>query len=84
MASRILGSMDIQSFQQKAQDIIQSSDLTESQVKKIENKIKSGKFDFEMFEEQLGYLKKAGNIQNMASFLPGFANAQTGQVNTQV
>eukprot|EP01080_Neovahlkampfia_damariscottae_P007598 gene7598-11921_t len=82
MASRILGSTDILSLKQKTQEIMEASDLNETKVKKLEKKMKSGNFDFEIYTEQLNSLKKAGNLQNFASFIPGLANMQTGQMNT--
>ncbi|MGN6478016.1 MAG: signal recognition particle protein, partial [Flavipsychrobacter sp.] len=47
----------------------------EAQAKKLEKKIRANKFDFEDFKEQLGQIKKMGNIKDLLAMIPGVGKA---------
>lgn len=66
IASRILDMGDIVSFVESAKEKID-----EEQMRKIEEKMKKGKFDFEDFLVQIGSMKKMGGLAKIASFIPG-------------
>src|SRR5690606_4628212 len=70
MAQRILGMGDITTLVERAQ-----SQFDEAQAKKLEKKIKANKFDFEDFKEQLGQIKKMGNIKDLLAMIPGVGKA---------
>jgi signal recognition particle subunit SRP54 len=69
MASRILGMGDILSLIEKAKDAIGDED-----VKGLEKKMKSGKFDLEDFVDQLQRVKKMGPLPQLLGMLPGMGN----------
>lgn len=66
MADRILGMGDIVSFVEKAQQL-----YTAEQEKKLTKKILQKKFDLEDYLEQIRIVKKAGNLKEMLSLVPG-------------
>jgi len=70
MAQRILGMGDITTLVERAQ-----AQYDEVQAKKLEKKIRANKFDFEDFAEQLGHIKKMGNIKDLLGMLPGVGKA---------
>ena len=70
MASRILGMGDITTLVERAQ-----AQYDEVQAKKLEKKIRTNKFDFEDFKEQLNQIKKMGNIKDLLKMLPGVGKA---------
>lgn len=70
MAQRILGMGDITTLVERAQ-----SQFDEAQAKKLEKKIRANKFDFEDFKEQLGQIKKMGNIKDLLAMIPGVGKA---------
>ncbi len=70
MAQRILGMGDITSLVERAQ-----GQFDEAQAKKLEKKIRQNKFDFEDFKEQLGQIKKMGNIKDLLAMIPGVGKA---------
>lgn len=70
MAQRILGMGDITSLVERAQ-----SQFDEAQAKKLEKKIRQNKFDFQDFMEQLGQIKKMGNIKDLLAMIPGVGKA---------
>lgn len=70
MAQRILGMGDITTLVERAQ-----AQYDEVQAKKLEKKIRANKFDFEDFAEQLGQIKKMGNIKDLLGMLPGVGKA---------
>jgi signal recognition particle subunit SRP54 len=45
------------------------------QAKKLEKKIRQNKFDFEDFKEQLGQIKKMGNLKDLMAMIPGVGKA---------
>jgi signal recognition particle subunit SRP54 len=70
MAQRILGMGDITTLVERAQ-----AQFDEAQAKKLEKKIRQNKFDFEDFKEQLGQIKKMGNIKDLLAMIPGVGKA---------
>ncbi len=76
MASRILGKGDIITLVEKAQ-----SAFEEKQAERLEEKLKSNKFDFEDFLDQLRLIKKLGSLSQTLSMIPGIG---TKLKNTQI
>ena len=70
MAQRILGMGDITTLVERAQE-----QFDEEKAKKLEKKIRANKFDFEDFKEQLGQIKKMGNIKDLLGMIPGVGKA---------
>lgn len=70
MASRILGQGDIISLVKRVQGIIDEDD-----AKKLEEKIKKNKFDFEDFLKQIQQIKKLGDLKTIAGMIPGVEKA---------
>lgn len=66
MAGRILGMGDIVEIARRAQEI-----YDEKEAKKLEEKIRRNKFDFEDFYKQIQQIKKMGNLKDLASMIPG-------------
>lgn len=66
MADRILGMGDIVELARRAQTI-----YDEEEARKLEEKIRKNKFDFEDFRKQIGQIKKMGNLKDIASMIPG-------------
>lgn len=70
MAQRILGMGDITTLVERAQE-----QFDEVQAKKLEKKIRANKFDFEDFKQQLGQIKKMGNVKDLLGMIPGVGKA---------
>ena len=70
MAQRILGMGDVVSLVEKAQDA-----FDEEEAKRINEKIRKNKFDFDDFKSQLDQIKKMGNIKDLMGMLPGMGKA---------
>lgn len=70
MAQRILGMGDITSLVEKAQE-----QFNEAEARKLEKKIRKNQFDFEDFKQQLGQIKKMGNIKDLMGMIPGVGKA---------
>ncbi|MBL7943265.1 MAG: signal recognition particle protein [Flavobacteriales bacterium] len=70
MASRILGMGDVVSLVEKAQE-----QFDEEQAKKLEKKIRRDQFDFNDFLEQIGQIKRMGNMKDIMSMIPGVGKA---------
>lgn len=66
MAQRILGMGDIVSFVEKAQE-----QFDEKEAKRLEKKIKKNKFDFNDFLNQIGQIKKMGDLKSLMGMIPG-------------
>ncbi|MFC4354428.1 signal recognition particle protein [Chryseomicrobium palamuruense] len=66
MASRILGMGDVLSLIEKAQ-----TEVDESKVKELEEKIRTQSFTFDDFIEQLQQVKKMGPLDEILKMLPG-------------
>ena len=69
MASRILGMGDVLSLIEKAQEVV-----NEEEVKKLEEKFKKNKFDFEDYLVQFENLKKMGGLKDVLSMIPGLGS----------
>ena len=65
---RILGMGDIVSLVERAQQ-----QYDEEEAKKLEKKIAKNKFDYDDFLNQIGQIKKMGNIKDLASMIPGMS-----------
>lgn len=70
MASRILGMGDIMELVNRVKEI-----YDEDEAKKIGEKIKRNKFDFDDFLKQIQNIKSMGNIKDLASMIPGVGKA---------
>ncbi len=70
MADRILGMGDVVSLVEKAQE-----HYDEERERKIHKKIAKNKFDFNDFLQQIGQVKKMGNIKDLAGMIPGMGKA---------
>ncbi len=68
MAQRILGMGDIVSFVEKAQE-----QFDEKEAKRLEDKIKKNKFDFNDFLSQLAQIKRMGDIKSLMNMIPGIS-----------
>ncbi|TXB63563.1 signal recognition particle protein [Phaeodactylibacter luteus] len=68
MASRILGMGDIISFVEKAE-----MQFDEEKAKKLEKKIRKNKFDFNDFLEQIGQIRKMGDLKSLINMIPGMS-----------
>lgn len=66
LASRILGKGDIISLVEKAQDTID-----ELEAKRIEEKLRKNKFDFDDFLKQIKVIKKMGSLSSLLGMIPG-------------
>lgn len=70
MADRILGMGDIVSFVERAQEQFDAE-----QVKRLQKKMGKGKFDYDDFLEQIGQIKKMGNVKELMGMIPGVGKA---------
>ena len=70
MAQRILGMGDIVSFVEKAQ-----ANFDEKEAKRLEQKFKKNKFDFNDFLGQLAQIKKMGDMKSLMGMIPGMNKA---------
>ncbi len=70
MADRILGMGDIVSLVEKAQE-----HFDEEQERRLHKKIAKNEFNFNDFIEQIGQIKKMGNIKDLAGMIPGVGKA---------
>ena len=70
MADRILGMGDVVSLVERAQAM-----YDEEEAKKMMDKLKKNKFDFDDFMAQIQQIKKMGNLKDLASMIPGVGKA---------
>ena len=70
MADRILGMGDVVSLVERAQAL-----YDEEEAKKMMDKLKKTKFDFNDFMAQIPQIKKMGNLKDLASMIPGVGKA---------
>ena len=70
MASRILGMGDIVELVKRIEE-----QYDEEEAKKLEEKIRRNKFDFDDFYKQIQNIKKMGSITGLASMIPGMSKA---------
>ena len=75
LASRILGMGDVLTLIEKAQ-----SAVDEKKAREMQEKILKADFTFEDFLEQLGQMKKMGDMQEIISMLPGGMGKQLKDV----
>ncbi|MDO4965969.1 MAG: signal recognition particle protein [Lachnospiraceae bacterium] len=66
MASRILGMGDVLTLIEKA-----SQEIDEDKEKKMAEKLKKGKFDFEDYLESMNQMKNMGGLSSVLSMMPG-------------
>lgn len=66
MAQRILGMGDVVSLVEKAQDA-----FDEEETRRLNQKIRKNKFDFDDFLSQLDQIKKMGSIKDLVGMIPG-------------
>ncbi len=78
MASRILGMGDILTLIEKVQ-----ADIDEETEKKMESKLKKGKFDFEDYLESMKQMRKMGGLSSILSMMPGIG-AQAGELESMI
>ncbi|HOZ13788.1 MAG TPA: signal recognition particle protein [Tenuifilaceae bacterium] len=70
MADRILGMGDIVSLVEKAQEQFDAE-----QARELHKKILKDRFNFNDFLEQIGQIKKMGNLKDLAGMIPGMGKA---------
>ncbi|MDO4790456.1 MAG: signal recognition particle protein [Porphyromonas sp.] len=70
MADRILGMGDVISLVERAQE-----QFDEEQAKKLHKKLAKNQFDFNDFLEQIGQIKKMGNLKDLIGMIPGMGKA---------
>ena len=76
MASRILGMGDVVSLVEKA-----AAEIDEQEAKKLQDKLRKNKFDYNDFLAQLRQITKLGGMESILKFLPGgrqLADAMSG------
>lgn len=78
MASRILGRGDLTSLVEKAAEVL-PQEMDEKKIKKLEEKLRSNKFDFNDFLEQLHQIKKMGSLSQILGMIPGADKMMKGQ-----
>ncbi|MGN1207965.1 MAG: signal recognition particle protein [Christensenellales bacterium] len=69
MASRILGMGDVLTLIEKAQQAV-----SEEEAKKMEEKFRKNKFDFEDYLVQFENLKKMGSLKDIMAMIPGLSS----------
>ena len=70
MADRILGMGDVVSLVERAQE-----QFDEEQARKLKKKLIKNQFNFNDFREQIAQIKKMGNLNDLASMIPGMGKA---------
>jgi signal recognition particle subunit SRP54 len=70
MAGRILGMGDVVSLVEKAQE-----QFDEKQARELQKKIAKDQFGFDDFLEQIGQIKKMGNMKDLMGMIPGVGKA---------
>ena len=73
MASRILGMGDVLTLIEKAEQAI-----SEEEALKLAKKMKNNTFDLNDYLNQIGSMRKMGNINDMLSMIPGLGNKIKG------
>ncbi len=66
MASRILGMGDVVSLVEKA-----AAEIDEDEARKLQEKLRANKFDYDDFLSQLRQIRKLGGMESILKFLPG-------------
>ena len=75
MASRILGMGDVLTLIEKAQE-----ELDEEKAKKLEEKMRKNEYDFEMYLESMGQMKKMGGLSSIMSMIPGLGGGKMPEI----
>lgn len=70
MAGRILGMGDVVSLVERAQE-----QFDEKQARELNKKIQKDQFGFDDFLEQIGQIKKMGNMKDLMGMIPGVGKA---------
>jgi len=70
MADRILGMGDVVSLVERAQE-----QYDEEAARKLQKKIAKNQFDFNDFMDQIGQIKKMGNVKDLMGMIPGVGKA---------
>jgi signal recognition particle subunit SRP54 len=70
MAQRILGMGDVISLVERAQQV-----FDEEEARRINQKIRKNKFDFDDFLSQIQQIQKMGNFKDVLSMIPGVSKA---------
>ena len=73
MAERILGMGDVVSLVERAQE-----QFDEEKARKLQKKIAKNQFNFNDFVEQIGQIKKMGNVKDLMGMIPGMGKAMKG------
>ncbi|WP_456324141.1 signal recognition particle protein [Desulfonauticus submarinus] len=79
IASRILGMGDILTLIEKAQ-----SSIDEKEALKLEEKLKTAKFDLEDFRTQMKRIKKLGSIEGLLKLIPGMGKLRDQLKNVKI
>lgn len=69
MASRILGMGDVVGLVEKVQQ-----EVTEEEAKKLEEKLKKNRIDFDDFLKQLQMIRKMGSLREVMGMIPGLGS----------
>ena len=72
MAKRILGMGDVLTLIEKAQE-----EFDEEKAKKLGEKMRRNEFDFEMYLESMGQMKKMGSLASILEMIPGMGGKIT-------
>jgi signal recognition particle subunit SRP54 len=78
ITSRILGHGDLMTLAEKAADLL-PEELDEKKIRKLEEKLRKNKFDFNDFHEQLQQIKKMGPISQVLGMIPGVDKLMKGK-----
>lgn len=70
MADRILGMGDVVSLVERAQE-----QYDEEKARALQKKIAKNQFDFNDFMDQIGQIKKMGNVKDLMGMIPGVGKA---------
>ena len=73
MADRILGMGDVVSLVEKAQEQFDAE-----KARRLQKRIAKNEFDFNDFIEQIGQVKKMGNVKDLMGMIPGMGKAMKG------
>jgi len=73
MAERRWGVGDVVSLVERAQE-----QFDEEKARKLQKKIAKNQFDFNDFVEQIGQIKKMGNVKDLMGMIPGMGKAMKG------
>lgn len=77
MASRILGMGDVLTMIEKAQE-----NIDEEKARELEQKMKRNEFDFEMYLESMGQMKKMGGLSSLMGMMPGMGVGKMPEIDT--